>query len=84
MYMDNLRKLPTPRSVSRSLSKARKDAGLTQSEVAKLVGTTQQDISRIECGAGGLTVSTMMKLVQACRCELFISFGPDDPETGQL
>jgi transcriptional regulator with XRE-family HTH domain len=49
---------------------ARRRAGLTQRELAKLSGTPQPSISRIERGGVSPTVDTLEHLIRACGHEL--------------
>lgn len=45
--------------------------GMTQTELARLIGRKQVDISRIESGKHpGLTVETLVKLADALDCEI--------------
>ena len=48
--------------------------GLTQTELAKKIGTKQSAISRLERGAYNPTVAFLRKLAQALGTELRISF----------
>jgi len=51
--------------VAAELSKARQKAGITQREVADIMGTTQSVISRIERGAN-VSIETLERYVSAC------------------
>ena len=51
--------------VAREVAKARKESGLTQSELAAAMGTTQSVISRIERGAN-VSIETLDRYVSAC------------------
>jgi transcriptional regulator with XRE-family HTH domain len=51
--------------VAQEVAKARKDAGLTQQELATAMGTTQSVISRIERGAN-ISIETLDRYVAAC------------------
>jgi predicted transcriptional regulator len=51
--------------VAVELSKARQKAGMTQREVADVMGTTQSVISRIERGAN-VSIETLERYVSAC------------------
>ncbi len=52
-------------AVAAELAKARKAAGLTQNDVAQVMGTTQSVISRIERGAN-VSIETLERYVSAC------------------
>ena len=58
--------------VACEIAKARSDAGMTQSELAQAMGTTQSVISRIERGAN-VSVETLDRYVTACGHQLQIS-----------
>ena len=51
--------------VAQEVAKARKEAGLTQQELATAMGTTQSVISRIERGAN-ISIETLDRYVAAC------------------
>jgi len=53
--------------LARELIAARARAGLTQAEVAKLMGTTQSVIARLESGAQMPSVNTLLKFAKATR-----------------
>ena len=52
--------------------KARADAGITQAEVARRVGTTQSAIARLESGSGkhSPSLATLQKYAHALGCRL--------------
>jgi len=50
--------------------KARSAAGITQTEVAKRIGTTQSAIARLESGRGEPSISTLRKYASALGCRL--------------
>ncbi len=52
-------------TVAQELQAARKKANLSQKDLAKIMGTTQSVISRIEHGCN-VSVSTIEKYAQAC------------------
>ena len=49
-----------------ALHKARKDAGLTQEQVAKRMGTSQTYIAAIERGRKNVSYSTIARFARAC------------------
>lgn len=49
----------------------RQQAGLTQTELAKLAHTTQARISQIEAGFGGIKLDTVDKVFKALDIQLF-------------
>lgn len=57
----------------------RKKAGLTQTELAKLVGTRQSNIARIESADyTGYTLKTLEKVTKALKAKLEIKIVPAD------
>ena len=60
--------------VASELAAARKEAGLTQAQIAAIMGTTQSVVSRIERGAN-ISVETISRYAHACgkRLEVHVS-----------
>lgn len=59
----------------------RKKAGLTQTELAKLVGTRQSNIARIESADyTGYTLTTLDKITKALKAKLEIKIIPTSPQ----
>ena len=58
--------------VAIQIAKAREKARLTQSQLAKAVGTTQSAISRIERADQNLTLATLSKIAGALHSELVV------------
>jgi DNA-binding XRE family transcriptional regulator len=57
------------------VAKLREKKGLTQQQLAKLMGTSQQAISRIESGEyEGFTLKTLEKIAEATGTRLKIEF----------
>jgi len=57
------------------IAKLREQKGLSQQEMAKLMGTSQQAISRIESGEyEGFTLKTLEKIAEATGTRLRIEF----------
>lgn len=52
----------------------RKKKKLTQSELAKKLGTKQSDVARMESGQQNFTTDTLQKIASIFRCELKIEF----------
>ncbi|HSX46257.1 MAG TPA: helix-turn-helix transcriptional regulator [Candidatus Saccharimonadia bacterium] len=55
-----------------SLYRARQQKGLSQSGLAKKVGTTQSVISRIEAGKGNPGLNMLMKIAKALNANLML------------
>lgn len=63
--------------IAYEIAKLRHRLGLSQKELAKRVGTTQEVISRLESGAyNGYTLKTLERLARATNTELVINFRP--------
>lgn len=60
-------------AVGKAVASARADKGLSQSELAKLSGIDQSDISKIERGIANPSIGTLMKIAQALDGKLNIS-----------
>lgn len=54
------------------IAKARERARLTQSQLARAIGTTQSVISRIERADQNLTLATLSKIASALKSDLLI------------
>jgi len=64
------------------LLKARKEAGLTQAEVALRMGTKTSAVARLEAGGGNNkhspSIATLQKYAEAVGCHLEIRFVRDE------
>lgn len=58
------------------MREARRRAGITQTELADRVGTTQSAIARLERGHGHPTMQRISELVEACGLELQVRLVP--------
>lgn len=64
---------------------ARREAGLTQRELAERVGTTQSAVARWETGAESPRLDTLSALLRACGVEGDLTFRRhDDVDRSQL
>lgn len=59
--------------LAETVYRARETAGLTQSKLARRMGTTQSAIAAIESGARTPTVDLLERLARACGARLTIS-----------
>jgi ribosome-binding protein aMBF1 (putative translation factor) len=57
------------------IAKAREKAHLTQSQLAKAIGTTQSVISRIERADQNLTIATLSRIAGALSTPLTVQLG---------
>jgi ribosome-binding protein aMBF1 (putative translation factor) len=60
--------------IAYQILKLRKQKGLSQSELAKKIGTKQSDIARMEAGQQNFTTDTLQKIALALERELKIDF----------
>jgi DNA-binding XRE family transcriptional regulator len=58
------------------VAERRKDLGLSQAELAELVGTTQSAIARLESGGRPPRIDTLLRIAQALDCELSVELRP--------
>lgn len=58
------------------LKEARRQAGLTQAQVARRAGTSQPAVARYENGVSSPSVSTLQRLLHACGQELVLMTAP--------
>ena len=64
-------------ALAMKIARLREKKGLSQKELAKLMGTSQQAISRIESGEyEGFSLKTLEKIAEATRTRLKIEFVP--------
>jgi len=65
-------------AVIESLVKARMDAGLTQTELAHRIGTTQSAIARLEGGGVSPSLATLRRYAEATGTKLRVSLVPEE------
>jgi transcriptional regulator with XRE-family HTH domain len=69
-------------AIAGELVEQRRARGLSQQELAELVGTTQSAIARIERGQRPPKVDTLLRIANALDCELEIRLRPRTETTG--
>jgi len=52
------------------IKRCRERAGISQEELARLVGTNRQQIQRLEAGGRKLTIDWAVRIAKACGCDL--------------
>ncbi|HLX33068.1 MAG TPA: helix-turn-helix transcriptional regulator [Gaiellaceae bacterium] len=52
--------------------------GLSQRELAELVGTTQSAIARLERGGRPPRIDTLLRIAEALQCDLVVELAPRD------
>ena len=57
---------------------ARRRAGLTQSDLATLAGTTQSAIARLEYGRPDVSLNDVIRLVRLCGLDVEVAIVPHD------
>ena len=60
--------------IAYQILKLRKQKGLSQTELAKRIGTKQSDIARMEAGQQNFTTDTLQKIALALERDLKIEF----------
>ncbi|HEX6257424.1 MAG TPA: helix-turn-helix transcriptional regulator [Euzebyales bacterium] len=63
------------------LAVRRRAAGLSQTEVAARMGTSQSAVARLEAGRGDVRVSTLERYAQALGLTMRFGVGPLDQES---
>jgi transcriptional regulator with XRE-family HTH domain len=71
-------------AVARLIREARAEAGLSQAELARRVGTRQPVVSRWERGLDEPRISTLARIMQACGRSLLLRAEEDDVDRAQL
>jgi len=58
------------------VAERRQQRGLSQRELAELVGTTQSAIARLERGGRPPRIDTLLRIADALDCELVVDLKP--------
>jgi len=67
--------------IAEQVVQRRRELGLSQAELARVCGTTQSAIARLESGGRPPRIDTLLKLAHALDCELHIELRPtESPE----
>jgi ribosome-binding protein aMBF1 (putative translation factor) len=64
--------------IAEQVAQRRRDLGLSQAELARVCGTTQSAIARLESGGRPPRIDTLLKLAHALDCELHIELRPTE------
>jgi ribosome-binding protein aMBF1 (putative translation factor) len=64
--------------IADQVAQRRRELGLSQAELARVCGTTQSAIARLESGGRPPRIDTLLKLAHALDCELHIELRPTD------
>jgi DNA-binding XRE family transcriptional regulator len=69
--------------VALQIASLREQAGFSQKELAKLLGTSQQQISRLESpGYEGHSLSMLRRVAEALHARVRVVFEPEEKKTG--
>jgi predicted transcriptional regulator len=63
-------------AIAEKVSERRNAKGMSQRELAELVGTTQSAIARLERGGRPPRIDTLLKIAEALECELIVELQP--------
>jgi ribosome-binding protein aMBF1 (putative translation factor) len=77
--IQHLEKIREDLDIAEQIYNLRTQAGLTQQELAKLVGTSQSDISRLEdADYDGYSMKMLQKISAALHCKVKVSIVPEN------
>jgi transcriptional regulator with XRE-family HTH domain len=62
--------------IAEQVSARRQELGLSQHELARLVGTTQSSIARLERGGRPPRIDTLLRIADALQCHLRVQLVP--------
>ena len=63
-------------AIAEKVFERRTGIGMSQRELAELVGTTQSAIARLERGGRPPRIDTLLKIAEALDCELLVELKP--------
>jgi HTH-type transcriptional regulator/antitoxin HipB len=65
-------RVTVPRDLGAAVKHYRTSVGLTQGQVAELMGVTQSYVSRLESGEFGTSLSQALRLLRIVGCEVVV------------
>ena len=68
-------------AVAEKVAERRQAKGLSQRELAELVGTTQSAIARLERGGRPPRIDTLLRIADALDCDLHVTLTPREGTT---
>jgi transcriptional regulator with XRE-family HTH domain len=83
-YAEEYNALEEEFALAAAVAKARSRAGLSQSELARRMKTTQSTVARLESGRGLPSTRTLDRFAKATGHRLKISFEPLPPKSGSV
>ena len=63
-------------AIAHDVAERRQELGLSQRELAELVGTTQSAIARLERGGRPPRIDTLLNIAEALDCDLLVELHP--------
>jgi transcriptional regulator with XRE-family HTH domain len=63
-------------AIAQDVADRRQELGLSQRELAELVGTTQSAIARLERGGRPPRIDTLLRIADALECDLTVELNP--------
>jgi len=63
-------------AIAHDVAERRQELGLSQRELAELVGTTQSAIARLERGGRPPRIDTLLRIADALECDLTVELHP--------
>ena len=63
-------------AIAHDVAERRQELGLSQRELAELVGTTQSAIARLERGGRPPRIDTLLRIAEALDCDLVVELRP--------
>ncbi len=75
-YRQAYKNMESEFALASAIIEARKQAGLTQEQLAERMGIKQPYIARLEGGSNNPSVSTLERIAEATNSQLKISFEP--------
>ena len=63
-------------AIAEKVAERRQEQGMSQRELAELVGTTQSAIARLERGGRPPRIDTLLRIADALDCELVVELTP--------
>jgi transcriptional regulator with XRE-family HTH domain len=63
-------------AIAHDVAERRQELGLSQRELAELVGTTQSAIARLERGGRPPRIDTLLRIADALNCDLAVELRP--------
>jgi transcriptional regulator with XRE-family HTH domain len=66
-------------AIADNVAERRQAKGLSQRELAEIVGTTQSAIARLERGGRPPRIDTLLRIADALECDLVVDLRPREP-----